>query len=223
MSGTEGWDWDLALQRMPGRWTGVAEELFPFAAEMRARGCRSVYDLGCGVGRHTVFLARQGLAVSASDISPSAIEHTRARLEQAGVDATLWRLDMRDWPFDDDCFDAVVAYNVVYHAMRDEVEAVLAGARRTLRPGGLLLITFKSTLDSEYGKGRELAPSTWAPLSGIEKDVAHYYVDENEAKRLMKNFELLSMVHKQELPLSGESERHRAHWVIRAARPRAGV
>jgi SAM-dependent methyltransferase len=220
MSESEGWDWGRALQLMPGRWTGVAEELFPLVEELRKRGCRSVYDLGCGVGRHTVFLAQQGFEVSAADISPSALEHTRSGLEQAGVDAKLRRLDMRDWPFEDGCFDAVVAYNVVYHAMRDEVEAVLAEARRTLRPGGLLLITFKSTLDSEYGKGRELAPFTWAPLSGIEQDVAHYYVDEDEAKRLLQDYELLSMVHKQELPVSAASERHRAHWVVRAARPR---
>jgi len=219
MTTGEGWDWNQALQFMPGRWTEVAEELYPFSGELHRRGCREVYDLGCGVGRHTIFLARQGFTVSASDISPSAIEHTRAALEQAGVDATLQQLDMRDWPFEDRCFDAVVAYNVVYHAMRGEVEAVLAGARRTLRPGGLLFITFKSTLDSEYRKGRELAPFTWAPLSGVEKDVAHYYVDEAEAKRLLKDFELLSMVHKQELPVSGESLRQRAHWIVRAATP----
>ena len=220
MTTGEGWDWNRALQLMPGRWTEVADELYSFTGELHRRGCDSVYDLGCGAGRHTVFLAQQGFSVSASDISSSAIEQTRRRLDRAGVDATLRQIDMRDWPFEDRFFDAVVAYNVVYHAMRDEVESVLAGARRTLRPGGLLLITFKSTLDSEYGTGRELAPFTWAPLSGIEKGVAHYYVDEGEAKRLLKDFELLSMVHRQELPVSAESERLRAHWVVRAARPR---
>lgn len=218
----EGWDWNRAMQLMPGRWTEVADELYSFTGELRRHGCRSVYDLGCGVGRHAEFLAQQGFSVIASDISPSAIEQTRRRLRQAGVDAALLRIDMRDWPFEDGCLDAVVAFNVVYHAMRDEVEAVLAGVRRALRPGGLLLITFKSTLDSEYGAGRELAPFTWAPMSGIEKDVAHYYVDENEARRLLKDFELLSLVHRQELPVSGGSERHRAHWVVRAARPRSG-
>ena len=219
MTTAAGWDWNEALQAMPGRWTEVADELFPFAGEMHEQGCRRVYDLGCGVGRHSVFLARQGFSVTASDISSSAIEQTRRRLDRAGTDATLLQIDMRDWPFDDGCFDAVVAYNVVYHAERDEVESVLAEAHRTLRPGGLLFITFKSTLDSQCGEGRELAPLTWAPVSGVERGIAHYYVDEAEAKRLLKDFELLSMVLKQELPIPGGSERHRAHWVIRARRP----
>jgi hypothetical protein len=40
--------------------------------------------------------------------------------------------------------------------------------------------------------------------------------DEIEAKRLLRNFELVSMVHKQELAIAGKSERQRAHWVIQA-------
>lgn len=215
----EGWDWDQALQLMQGRWTEVADDLFSFAREMHARGCASVYDLGCGAGRHTLFLAQQGFSVTASDISPSAIEHTRERLDRAGASASLQRFDMRDWPFEDGCFDAVIAYNVIYHAVRTEVESILAQIYRTLRPGGLLLITFKSTLDAQFGLGRELAPFTWAPDSGVEKGVAHYYVDEAEAKRLLREFDLISMLHKQEYPVSAVSERHRAHWVIRAARP----
>lgn len=44
-------------------------------------------------------------------------------------------------------------------------------------------------------------------------------VDESEAKRLMQGFELVSMVHKQEIAVAGKSERQRAHWLIRAKKP----
>ncbi len=211
-----GWNWDKALQEMPGRWTQVAGELFSFSHEMHNCGCQSVFDLGCGAGRHSVFLAQQGYTVSAADVSPSAIEKTRANLQQAGSDATLYQIDMTEWPFSDGQFDAVVAFNVVYHAHRAEVETVLAQINRVLSPRGLLFITLKSTLDSQCGHGEQLAPFTWAPISGIEKGIAHYYVDEAEARRLMQDFDLISMLHKQELPVSGKSERHRAHWVITA-------
>ena len=136
MSTTGGWDWDKALQEMPGRWTEVADELFSFSHEMHNCGCQSVFDLGCGAGRHSVFLAQQGFAVSASDISPSAIEKTRANLQQAGTDATLYQIDMTEWPFSDAQFDAVVAFNVVYHAHRAEVETILHQINRVLSPGG---------------------------------------------------------------------------------------
>jgi ubiquinone/menaquinone biosynthesis C-methylase UbiE len=123
---------------------------------------------------------------------------------------------MTEWPFDDGQFDAVIAFNVVYHTTCSEIETILAQANRVLRPQGLLFITFKSVLDSECGQGDQLAAFTWAPTSGIEKGIPHYYVDETEAKRLMQNFELVSMVHKQELAIAENSDRQRAHWVIRA-------
>ena len=59
MGANDGWDWDGALLEMSDRWTEVADEMFSFANEMRNNQCQTVYDLGCGVGRHTVFLAQQ--------------------------------------------------------------------------------------------------------------------------------------------------------------------
>jgi SAM-dependent methyltransferase len=216
MGANDGWDWNKALLEMPDRWTEVADEMFSFTREMRKNQCRTTYDLGCGVGRHTVFLAQQGFSVSASDISGSAIENTRTNLQQANVDAELYQLDMTEWPFDDGQFDAVIAFNVVYHATCSEIETILAQINRVLRPQGLLFITFKSLLDSQCGQGDQLAAFTWAPTSGVEKDIPHYYVDETEAKRLMQDFELVSMVHKQELAVDGKGDHQRAHWVIRA-------
>ena len=220
MGANDGWDWNKALLEMPERWTEVADEMFSFTSEMRKHQCQSVYDLGCGVGRHTVFLAQQGFRVSASDISNSAIENTRANLQQANVDASLHQLDMSEWPFDDGQFDAVVAFNVIYHAACNEIETILAQINRVLRPQGLLFITFKSVLDSQCGQGDKLASFTWAPTSGIEKGIPHYYVDETEVKRLLQDFELVSMIHKQELPGAVKSDRQRAHWVIRARKSR---
>jgi tellurite methyltransferase len=214
MQTTKGWDWDHALKVMPERWTEVAEELFPFTTRLKREGLRKVCDLGCGVGRHAVFLAEQGFDVTASDVSASAIAHTRSRLEDAGAKAELHQMDMLEWSFSDHVFDSIIAFNVVYHATQSQVETVLKSIEGSLRPGGLIFITFKSTLDSEFGQGRKVAPFTYAPTSGVEKGIPHYYVDEGEAMRLLSRFELVSLVHKQELPVSKSSERRRAHWVV---------
>lgn len=131
----------------------------------------------------------------------------------------MQQLDMHEWPFEAAAFDAVVAFNLIYHAGRAQIVAVLAQIRRVLRPRGLLLVTLKSTLGSECGDGVELAPSTWAPSAGIERGIPHYYVDSSEARRLLADFGLLSLVHKQELPVAADGRRHRAHWVIHARRP----
>jgi SAM-dependent methyltransferase len=134
---------------MPNRWTEVAEEIFSFSGEMHKNKCRTVYDLVCGVGRHSVFLAQRGFTVTASDLSNSAIENTRENLRQTNVEPSLHQIDMSAWPFDDGQFDAVIAFNVVYHACRSEIETILAQINRVLRPQGLLFITFKSVIDPQ--------------------------------------------------------------------------
>ncbi|GJL83391.1 MAG: SAM-dependent methyltransferase [marine bacterium B5-7] len=214
MNHSPGWDWDRALDAMPERWTEVADDLFAFVRQLRREKRRRVYDLGCGAGRHTVFLAEQGFMVTASDVSPSAIEHTRARLADSHTNASLYQIDMLDWPFQASAFDAVIAYNVVYHATLRDIEQLLDRIDNSLGDDGLLFITLKSSEDSEYGQGRELAPFTYAPASGIEEGIPHYYVDQSEVMRLLSGFELISVIHKKEIPLTPENTRTRAHWVV---------
>lgn len=214
MAETRGWDWDRALGEMPGRWTETAGELRQFADLAAREGATRVCDIGCGAGRHTAYLAARGFDVTASDVSPSAMEHTRRALAGAGLSARLLRSDIRRSPLAAASFDAVVAFNVVYHATRVEVEAVLAAVASVLAPGGLLLITFKSTLDEDFGRGRELGPMTWAPVSGVETGIPHYYADEAEVRRLMTDFEIVSLVLKQEHPSVPGADRRRAHWIV---------
>jgi len=211
---TGAWDWDRALGEMPGRWTETAGELRQFADLAGREGATRVYDVGCGAGRHTAYLAARGFEVTASDVSPSAMEHTRRTLAGAGLSARLLRSDIRRSPLAAASFHAVVAFNVVYHATRAEVQAVLDALAAILAPGGLLLITFKSTLDEDCGRGRELGPMTWAPVSGVEAGIPHYYADEAEVRRLMAPFEIVSLVLKLEFPPVPGADRRRAHWVV---------
>ncbi|MCZ7601127.1 MAG: class I SAM-dependent methyltransferase [Gammaproteobacteria bacterium] len=156
MAETGARDWDRALGEMPGRWTETAGELRQFADLAGREGATRVYDVGCGAGRHTAYLAARGFEVTASDVSPSAMEHTRRTLAGAGLSARLLRSDIRRSPLAAASFHAVVAFNVVYHATRAEVQAVLDALAAILAPGGLLLITFKSTT----GRGLRSRPGT---------------------------------------------------------------
>lgn len=62
-----------------------------------------VLDIGCGAGRHSLWLKKNGFDVVAVDRSPSAIEVTKER----GIDECLV-MDMRDLELSENSFDSVL-------------------------------------------------------------------------------------------------------------------
>ncbi len=86
-----------------------------------------VLDLGCGDGVLAVDLVARGARVVGLDASAAMVEAARAR----GIDAVLGTAERL--PFDAE-FDVVFS-NAVLHWTRD-IDAVLAGVVRALRPGG---------------------------------------------------------------------------------------
>jgi SAM-dependent methyltransferase len=66
-----------------------------------ARG--RVLDLGCGAGRHSLYLQEKGLQVTGVDISPIAVEVARKRgLKDARV------APIQELPFDEGAFDTIL-------------------------------------------------------------------------------------------------------------------
>jgi tellurite methyltransferase len=53
--------------------------------ELKARGARTALDLGCGVGRHALFLAEHGLAVEAIDGSAAGLAVVRETAQARGL------------------------------------------------------------------------------------------------------------------------------------------
>ena len=110
-------------------------------------GRRRVLDIGCGSGRHTVYMARLGLEVTAGDLSPLAMEQTRRWLERERVRAQLVQFDMASLPFAAESFDVVLSVNVLHHARPGEARTAVAEVWRVLRPGGLFVAVLAGPRD----------------------------------------------------------------------------
>jgi len=105
---------------VPALGVPVLELLAPSADE-------HILDLGCGDGVLTEKIVAAGARVVAVDAAPDMVAAARAR----GIDARVLR--GQNLPFEGE-FDAVFS-NAALHWMRPP-EAVLAGVRRALKPGG---------------------------------------------------------------------------------------
>lgn len=113
---TKAWDWDRLSEGDRAYWDAPAGTVVEFAYRLKREGKRKVYDLGCGLGRHLLFFAQMGFDVCGSDLSERAVEEARKRLAAACLPWCIKHGDMAKIEESDDSFDAVIAYNVVYHA-----------------------------------------------------------------------------------------------------------
>jgi SAM-dependent methyltransferase len=92
-----------------------------------------ILDAGCGSGRNMVDLAHRG-AVTGIELSPTSVAVARGRDAGEVVEGSV--LEM---PFSDASFDLAVSLDVIEH-LEDDL-AALRELRRTVAPGGALLVT----------------------------------------------------------------------------------
>jgi SAM-dependent methyltransferase len=97
----------------------------------------SVLDAGMGPGQMCRDLADRGWTVSGLDVSPGMVAHARAKVPEAAERIVVG--DLRELPFPDGGFDAVVSSGVLDY-VPDRAAAVRELAR-VLRPGGLAVMT----------------------------------------------------------------------------------
>jgi tellurite methyltransferase len=117
-----------------------------------------ILDAGCGGGRNLIYLLREGYEVFAADANPSAIEQIRALAADLVPDLapTLPAENFRVEPIEamsfPSAFADVVLLNAVLHFARDDAhfEAMLHGAWRVLKPGGLFFCRLASTIGMQH-------------------------------------------------------------------------
>jgi malonyl-CoA O-methyltransferase len=103
-----------------------------------AVGDRAVLDLGCGTGRHAVWLAAAGARVTAVDFSAGMLAEARRKPGAAAVRFVVHDLH-EPLPFSDAAFDLVVSGLVLEHLR--ELPPFFRESRRVLRDDGRAVIS----------------------------------------------------------------------------------
>jgi ubiquinone/menaquinone biosynthesis C-methylase UbiE len=158
----------------------------------KKRGLR-VLDIGCGAGRHLIYMADQGLEAYGLDISEKGLDFTKERLKKRNLEAFIVKSDMNELPFINSCFDAVVCLHTIYHQKFKEIKDTVFEITRVLRKKGFLLINFLSKRTYSYGKGLKVEDDTFVEQEGVEKGVLHHFTDREEINHLFKDFKILNL------------------------------
>lgn len=105
-----------------------------------------------GEGRNSVWLAQNGMSVHALDVSPVALEKARRLATHNGVSVQFEEADLAVWDWPAAAHDAVIAIFIQF-AGPDLRARLFEGMKRTLRPGGLLLMEGYRPEQVAYGTG----------------------------------------------------------------------
>lgn len=110
-----------------------------------------------GEGRNAVWLAEQGLAVTATEISPVALEKARKLAAGRRVEVDFVLADAVSWAYPEAAFDFVVAVFIQF-ADPAQRARIFAGMQRALKPGGHLIVQGYTPRQLEYRTGGPSAP-----------------------------------------------------------------
>lgn len=135
---------DYYFGRAPNRFLSEHRALLPRRGQALA-----VAD---GEGRNGVWLSEQGLDVLSVDFSPAALAKARRLAGERKVGLRTEEVDLGAWRWPESHFDVVAAIFIQF-AGPELRERIFAGIKRTLRPGGLLLLQGYRPKQLEYRTG----------------------------------------------------------------------
>ncbi|MEZ5399769.1 MAG: class I SAM-dependent methyltransferase [Bryobacteraceae bacterium] len=165
-------------------------------------------DCACGIGTQAIPLARLGLSVTGSDVSPGAVSEARRIAADAGVRIALYTADMRALDaVPESGFDAAIAMdNALPHLESDaDLLAAASGIAAKLRPGGVVLASIR-----DYDELVRTRPVSFGPAfynDGGFRRIVHYVLDWEDERRYTFHIHIVRQT------LSGwESVHHAGHY-----------
>lgn len=185
--------WDFIFIEGKFKWHEPSENIIKIIEIFKKRKARKILDLGCGAGRHIVYLSRQGFDIYGLDISEEALRHAQFWLKKECLRGYLIKSDMKMMPFLTSSFDAVISVNVIYHTVLDEMKKTIYEIYRILKKNGLAFLTFKSDQSSDYAKGIKIEENTYISINKDEKGIPHHFINKREIKKLMSSFKIIEI------------------------------
>jgi SAM-dependent methyltransferase len=106
-----------------------------------------ILDYGFGTGANLIFLARRGFELYGAEVSQSALDIVQKKLGAEKLQADLRIIHDNKVPFDDNSFDVVIAWQVLYYNTWETLHEAVREINRVLRPGGIFIGTMAAPGD----------------------------------------------------------------------------
>ncbi|QZY54310.1 class I SAM-dependent methyltransferase [Crassaminicella profunda] len=145
-------------------------------------------DLGCGIGRHVIYLDEMGLDAYGIDLSKEAIEYAKnwcKHMDREHLSKKLTIGSITEMPYDDNFFDFIVSHGVLDSMHFDIAKVAMKEVYRTLKQDGLFYFDLISGNDYEHPReyaGEEIV------TSDMEKDTVQSYFNWTKINQLIDGY-----------------------------------
>ncbi len=181
--------WEVVYKKEGDLYKDIGPEVRKYSKIFKRRKCKKVLDLGCGTGRNTVYLARQGFSVYALDASKTGVAITKKKAKLLNLKNIKFKVaDMRHTHYPSNYFNAVWCMNVLSHGLLKDNQDAVNEIYRILKPKGMLVTNLMSSKDKTCGIGKKIEKNTY--LGGMEDDkhMMHHYFTREEIDMLFSKF-----------------------------------
>jgi len=192
--------WDVAFKKMGKVFTAPQEDMPKIVKLFKENNVKKILDLGCGSGRHTVYLAKHGFDVYGFDISEHGIKILMKWLKKEKLKASLKVGDIyKKLPYRNNFFDAIVSVRTLHHGKLEWIKNLVKEMKRILKPNGFVFITVRKHVPKKYIPKEKLygikyiAPRTYIILGGPEKDLPHYQFNKNILREIFDDFKIFNL------------------------------
>ncbi len=153
---------------------------------------KKIVELGAGLGRDTIFFAKNSVHVEALDYSQKAIEIINNKSQKLNLTKFIKTkiFDIRKkLPFENNTVDGCFSHMLYCMALSNyDLQNLNNEVLRVLKPGGVNIYTVRHTEDGDYKNGIYIGED----LYENEGFIVHFFSKE-KIKQLSKGFEILDI------------------------------
>ena len=152
----------------------------------------NIIELGAGLGRDSIFFAKNNIKIQALDYSSSGIKIINHKIKKDNLSNYISTklFDVREkLPFQDNSVDACYSHMLYCMALKiADLQKLNNEIHRILKPNGLNIYTVRHTNDGDYKNGKHIGEDLY------ENDgfIVHYFSEE-KVYSLLNGFNNISL------------------------------
>ena len=154
---------------------------------------KNILELGAGLGRDTIYFAKNNIKVYALDFSPCAIDTIIKKSKKLGLDKLITAevFDIRkDFSFIEKNFDCCYSHMLYCMALTEsDLEELNKKIHLKLKGDGINIYTVRNTSDGDFKKGSHLGENLYE-MNGF---IVHFFSDE-KIKKLLNGYKNLDII-----------------------------